>query len=641
MVRKNRYHTLWRSTYNIIPKDLIFVDTETDERKHKEKIKFDKNKLRQREERYVKKLKFRLGCFIHWNTEDNTKKEVSFKNKNVFWDYLDKLDLNEVTVLAHNTEFDFKILDGYNQLIRKRNYELDNIYIEGKVFIMSVVKENKKIIFLDTFNYCPTSLDKMGESIGLKKTKVDFDYVTDEALNAYCMNDTRIIQLFMEKFLKFLSDNELGGLRSTISGCAFNSFCKRFYDPKKIPIMIHNHPLAVPLERESYKGGLCDCLKVGEYKEHLYKLDINSMYPYIMKKYRSPIKHIFYSRDIFEFDLKDKLLKELRSNRYQVIAKIECYLPYNKAHLLTRFKYDKQEKNGFLYGTFTTVLTTPELHYLLKHGKILKVYELSVYRCDFINTEYVDFFYNERLKAIDKGDDAYNLLAKLFLNAYYGKWGQKGSSYTRLDELMPDFDFMRLNVNTVDEKYTGIQFGNVVYKIAPTNVSSFDSFVAIASFITSYARMYLITLMEKAGKNNSYYMDTDCLIVNKTGFDRLKNYIDFSDNKVLGKLELEGESDYSCFYRPKYYEFGEELKCKGVRKDHTVLEENDDFLWVEQEQFQKFKTAFKEGSYDHQKIIEIDKLMSKKYNKGRVIDNIVYPFHVSDVVIKPFVITDM
>ena len=623
---KNKFHKLRKAYFKYTPDNLIFVDTET-----KEKIisKTEKN------------LEFYMGWFIHWNREDNSKKEVYFQDKHIFWDYIESLDLNNVYVFAHNTEFDFKVLDGYNILLREKGYSIKNIYMEGKVFILVVEKDDKLIYIYDTFNYCPVSLESMGISIGLHKGQVDFRIATDEQLKEYCLNDTRITQLFIENFIKFLEDNNLGGLRGTISSCAFNSFRQRFYNVKEKPIYIHNHNLAIKLERESYKGGICDCMKIGIHNEKLWKLDFNSMYPAIMRETDSPTKLLFYSRDNNKFDLGLRLNKELKEDKNLIIGRVNIYLPYNKAHLLTRFKLDKEKKNGFLWGTYDTVLTTPELLYVKKYGKINHVYELSIYEKANINAEYVDFFYNKRLESITKGDYAGNLMCKLFLNSYYGRWGMKGSTYNLLDEDNKDFDFNRLHLLKDGESSVLLQFGHRVYHIKPSLDNAYDSFVAIASFITAYARMKLIKVMNHARQENVFYMDTDCLIVNEKGFNRLKSYIDFSDDKILGKLEIEGVCDHAEFYKPKYYIFDDDLKCKGVRKKHRLIEENKEFIRIEQEQFQKYKMAFKTGSYNTQKVILIEKKMSKIYNKGKIIDGSVFPFHVDDVQIDKFNILDL
>lgn len=625
--RKNCFHELRKSYFQRIPNDFIFVDTETFETEITSKVKH---------------LKLKLGWLIHWDRLTGEKKEIYFETKKKFWNYIDNLEIDNLYLFAHNTEFDFKILDGYTEMILKRQYTIKNIYIEGKVFILSLEKDGKQINIYDTYNYCPTTLKIMGKSIGLEKAEIDFKYCTKNKLKEYCLNDTRIIQLFMEKFILFLQNNNLGGLKATISSCAFNGFRNRFYDRKNNPILIHAHNLAIKLERDSYKGGLCDCIKVGTYNAKLYKLDVNSMYPYIMSETKSPVQLIFYSRDKFEYDLRKKLYKELKGDNI-VIARIRGKIDYSRAHLITRFKVEKESKNGFLWGEYDTVLTTPELLYLQRHGKILDVYELSVYRSSYINKDYVDFFYKERLK-FRKGKDkneAFEMMCKLFLNSIYGKWGQKGSNYILLTENAPTIDFIRLScISPQGERYVAMQFGRRIYKIKQSTENSFDSLVAIASLITAHARMYLIKLLNQARRENCYYMDTDCLIVNEAGFSRLKKYIDFSDNKILGKLEIEGISEHSTFYKPKYYIFSDVMKCKGVRKNHKVKKETKNYLKVEQEQFQKFKTAFNENTYNLQKITLIQKQMSKIYNKGVIIDGSIYPYHADDVEIEKFDILD-
>jgi len=83
-------------------------------------------------------------------------------------------------------------------------------------------------------------------------------------------------------------------------------------------------------------------------------------------------------------------------------------------------------------------------------------------------------------------------------------------------------------------------------------VEASNSFVAIASFVTAYARCYLWELIEKAGEENVLYMDTDSLFVTKKGYENLKDYL---DNKELGKLKLEDVTEDLTIWGAKLYKF--------------------------------------------------------------------------------------
>ena len=76
-----------------------------------------------------------------------------------------------------------------------------------------------------------------------------------------------------------------------------------------------------------------------------------------------------------------------------------------------------------------------------------------------------------------------------------------------------------------------LHIGNKIVRIDNTDSNAFDSFVAIASLVTAYARMYLVDLILKVGRENLYYVDTDSLIINKESLIKLERKL-FEESKV-------------------------------------------------------------------------------------------------------------
>ena len=117
-------------------------------------------------------LTFKLGCSIIWNRKDNTKKENTFYNVSTFWNNLEScfsIENRDLIMFAHNTQFDFKMLDGFNQLFN-REWILKSHYVKHKTFILVFRKKfiDGKFINLhigDTMNYVPKKLEQIGLSV--------------------------------------------------------------------------------------------------------------------------------------------------------------------------------------------------------------------------------------------------------------------------------------------------------------------------------------------------------------------------------------------------------------------------------------------------------------------------------------------
>lgn len=592
----------------------LFLDTETN--------------INEKNDQQKQTLK--LGWCIFYDRVQDTHEYFFFDTHLKFWSFVfSKLkQIDYLTIFAHNMDFDYKIINAFRYLIKYKQYKSEKFYIEGHTFIVEFSKNIKTILFLDTMNYVPLSLKKIGESLKIPKLEIDFNKCSTEELKEYCKNDVKIIFEFVKLLLNFLSENDLSKLKPTIGSLALNIFRHRFYSEKNNPIYCHKWIEAEKIERDSYRGGICDCFKiVKDFKEQLYKLDINSMYPYIMKTKMMPTKLIYYGdyKHISEIFLKQELIKKLMSKNKHIIAHVKIKLPVEYSYILVKGKINKEKKSLFVSGEFETVLTTPELLFVYEYGKILNCYRLAIYDKSYIFNEFVDFFYDKRNEFKKDGNEAYSLFCKLILNSLYGKFGQTKIDRTLIND-NADTNKVDKIVAIIDGKRNNIeQFGKYVYLLDKSSENCYDTFVAIPSFVTAYARMYLVDLILKAKRENVFYVDTDCLIVNEIGYSNLSDSI---NEYELGKLKIEGISNDTTIYRPKFYYFNNEKKCKGVKKDAEIIYLNGNVEVYKQLQFQKLKTSMKNHTSNKQIVNNITKIIDKRYDKGIVKDNEVLPYVV-------------
>lgn len=641
----------------------VFVDTES----YNKKISKEKEILT-----------FKLGCAIFWNKQNNVVIPRTYRNVSKFWDNVEAFfnkKNKDVILFAHNTQFDFKMLNGFEELLN-RNWILTSQYVKNKTFILifqKIVSENLTytLHLWDTMNYVSKSLEKIGKSIGFLKLQVDFDNVSNKDLKIYCQRDTEIIFQFIKKLVNFLEINNLTRLKATGSSLSFNAFRHKFYEPieenDKSWIWIHNWKRAIKLERESYRGGITDCFKIGKSKEKLYKLDINSMYASLMKEKLLPYRIIGNFHELNKsvyFKGKRKngysnetlwsFYKIAKENNWDVIVNATVELNKENAYILNNFKDIGFNKSIFTYGKFNITLCSPELEFLENCNTKITIHEINVYQTKLIFKEFVEFFYNVRLKAKRENNKVDDEFCKLMLNGQYGKWGQRKIDYTILERksefykeygkiilLMLDRAIERTGIINFEKEI--VYLGTIVnegelyvvngklYLLKQTKENSYDSFVAISSFITSYARMTLIKYLLIAERKNVYYCDTDSLFVNEIGFNNLKRNGYISETE-LGLLKIESIG-FGRFYAPKFYDFDGERKCKGIKKNSLLLEENDKKAIYEIQSWQRWKTDLKNG-YVNKQIIKITKKESNKlYNKGKIdkFGNVI-PFSIKEII---------
>ena len=612
-------------------------------------------------------LTFKLGCSITWNRTTNIKKENTFYDVSTFWNNLEScfsIENRDLIMYAHNTQFDFKMLDGFNQLLN-RDWLLKSQYVRNKTFILVFRKKHIDGKFFtlhiwDTMNYVPKELKQIGLSVGFPKLEIDFDNVSNKELEVYCKRDTEIIFQFIKKLIEFLEINDLSRLKATAGSLSFNTFRHKFYNPDKDDddsyIYIHDWKRTIKLERESYRGGISDCFKLGTYN-NLYKLDINSMYSLTMKKRELPYKLILYRHESNHSNNSlMKLYKTYRKKGYGVIVKATISLPYDNAYILNRFN---QSKSMFGYGIFKVCLCTPELEFVEKYGKVITIHEINIYKTRKIFTEFVEFFYDFKVRFKKIGNLINEQFCKLYLNTQYGKWGQRAIQYKKLsikDKFIIEYqEVIKLMIKRMKENNPNFNFekeicylGCIVregelyiingklWLLKQTLINSKDSFVAISSFITSYSRMLLIKYLKIAKRKNVCYCDTDSLFVNEFGYQNLKSkgYIDKPNELVLGKLKIEGKGT-GTFYAPKFYDFNEVRKCKGVKTNSVILLENNKKVVYQVDLWSKFKKDLKLGYNNEQLIETTKKTINKFYDKGKVNEfGYIHPYSVKEIEIK-------
>lgn len=608
LIKHLKFHKFRKNDKLNIQDDYIFFDTETKRKNNREC--------------------FELGWLIYYNRKTTVTEKLFFERKNDFFKYvMEKMfQLEHLFIFAHNTDFDIKVLGGIDYFV-KNGYEVKSFYIEGCRYVVKLMKDEKIIEILDTMNYIPLSLEKIGESIGLNKMKIDFNNCTRAYLKEYCLNDCEIVFLFIKKLLDFLEEYELSKLMPTVSSLSLNIFRHKFYDKKydNFPFYVHAWKSVIDLERLSYKGGITDCFKIGNFTDKQYKLDINSMYPYQMKNNYYPSKLLYY-RDITHVK-KETLMKYFKKyiDDKLLIVRCKIYLPKKYSYILTKVTINSEKKSIFLSGTFINTLTTPELKFVQKYGKILEIYNIAIYDKMIIFKDFVDFFVDKKIEFENKGNIAYRLFCKTILNSLYGKFGQTTKTYIPIVNKKYEFSSKYIIDSINDDDYLIMSLGNRTFEINNTGNNSFDSSVSISSFVTAYARMNLVELILKAKRENVYYVDTDSIIVNEKGFNYLKDDIHKTE---LGKLKLEEISNDSTYYRPKYYIFNNVEKCKGVKKNAEKVFEDNDLLVIKQELFSKFNTSMRKKQSDRMMVIDMIKNIDKIYDKGIIKNGIVEPYEI-------------
>lgn len=594
------------------PSNLLFFDTET-------RGEIDKKNMSK------SKHTFFMGYVYATRLEKLHETRIKQSVLNTiadFWAFL-KRRLDERRPLycfAHNLPFDLTILNFWNY-VEQHNLRFDFSVMEDPPCIFLLKINECKVYFIDTMNYWRLPLSEIGKSVGIEKTEMPNDYSRSKEWVSYCSNDVIILKEAIIQLIRFLNENDLGSFGLTTPSIAMKCFKHKFL--KKDTIYIHDNKRCLEIERGSYYGGYTANFFVGQVKKEVFYLDVNSLYPSVMRN-DFPVKLIRY--------MNNPNIKEVRRvyKNKGICAEVEI-LDHDNS-------YPKRVEGKLCYclGHYNTYLCGPELVHAIEHDSIASIYRFAYYDMKPIFKDFVDYFYNLRLRYKQTGNKTYDYFTKLIMNSLYGKFGQQGFRWLKLtrESLMLYYDIMNVpfpdcydkeliepDANWIENKWyaANLDHGIPIRSVHQNIQIKFpvgehhESCPIIAGYVTGYGRSLLHSYIGIAGNDNVFYCDTDSLFVTKRGRDRLIRSNSVSDS-TLGLLKLEGSSKLNEFWGPKDYVFGGKQTLKGIRSNAIMIGDNE----YMQNRFEGLASILKRGGDPFITIEWINKHLTRRYTKGTV-----------------------
>lgn len=375
--------------------------------------------------------------------------------------------------------------------------------------------------------------------------------------------------------------------------------------------------------RKAFYGGRTEVFKT-YYEGEMQYLDINSLYPYVQKTKELPIGIPMCCKE--NSNMTKNISRILKSSSKSKIAQINAliqkprYTDEQIDKVLSRGNLTKEEieyrKNEYkklnkLYNVFIIDLefessnlyipligykndnkfifnnqakrvqiTNFELYKAIElNYKVKKVYEIHLYQSSkTLFNSYINKY--EKIKNQAKKDNNTGMyhLSKLMLNSLWGKFGQRNIQrkcvYLRNKE-----EWVRLIIRERMSKNIRIMNYKEENNLLKVQYDEFCIFTntnaAIATFVTSHARLKLYEGFEAVGLENMIYCDTDSMIFkfnkfNNNQFNQLNNLKNLiGDEFGQWKDETNGDKLVKfCGIGPKSYSFEtksgyRETKCKG------------------------------------------------------------------------------
>lgn len=360
---------------------------------------------------------------------------------------------------------------------------------KGMFYSLVIQFDEKTIVHIyDSLKILPFSVDRIAKGFGLPIQKLEIDYteerevghiLTEKEVN-YLRNDVEIVA----KALHVLFEQDLKKMTQGSNA---------LYDYKKIVGKAFKKWFPIPSYdadiRQAYKGGFtyANPKFVGKDIGEGIVLDVNSLYPSRMYYELLPFGEGVHFEGRYQKDLDYPLYVQMITCNFELkkdhIPTIQ--LKNNLAFVPTEYVTSSEGED------ITLCLTNVDLKLFLDHYDVYNIEFQGGWK--FMGTTgmfkaYIDKWMAVKINASEEGNEAMRTLAKLMLNALYGKFA--------------------LNPK-VQSKIPVIEEGIVKYKLGEEEMRD-PIYIPIGCFVTAYARNVTIRAAQKAF-DRFLYADTDSL----------------------------------------------------------------------------------------------------------------------------------
>lgn len=597
-------HYLKANKATEIPTNLLFVDTESngDERK---RLNYESQRMT-----------FRLGVATHVRLEAGEQRSsvtYRFKSPLEFWKIHRECEVprKPLWCFAHNLHFDLTMLQFWHQLETcwfkvSTKYLQDNLppekqsksyrgtlCLEDSPTFARVLGRMGTCWFVDSLNYFPKGLAKIGEDFGHPKLKWEGFDMQEDALFTYCENDVRILRDAMVSLLLAWQRNDCGQWKATAASLALTNYMHWHCDTREeVPnhtnrfnIRIDKEHPARQLERDAYYGGRIEAFFYGKRPAETqptqrkldyrpppiegpyYLIDVRSLYPAMMALYDFP-----QSRHAYVPECEPAALQTL-CKHYGAVSRV--LIDSGDETYPIRFKGRQIHASG----RFVTELCGWELQRALHSCHVIACGETCLYKMAPLFRDWALHWWDTRRAAELAGDTPNAELAKLIMTSLSGKFAQRPERWADAEEVLCPTRWGQWRVPSLDRQ-SYRQF-RAIGGWAQERVAGEDGphvFPAISGFITSAARERMRWLMSIADPTNTYWIGTDALIVNRHGYDNLDRW-KLIDGGALGKFALHHQADEVEILGSNAYQLGSYFRSAGL---HGKRELGPDGHWKAQ-----------------------------------------------------------
>lgn len=504
---------------------------------------------------------WRVGAAWRWRMglkSGDYAESAHFSTPQKLWEWVtDYCRPGERTVVTcHNLGYDVRIAEAMT-ILPALGWNLEWCNLGSTVSSMTWRGPRGTLVFSDLFTWLPMRLEDIGELVDIPKLDMPTTRAPIEKWRTYCLRDAEIVYRAVSEIAGFIKSQNLGNWQPTGAGMSYATWRHRFMTHR---VLVHDDETALEAERKAMHTGRAEAWRHGELTgETWVEVDLKQAYTQIAAAHELPTKLKWHNGPITLHQY-----RELRE-RFAVLARVEVRtaVPSVPTH--------HGDREIWPCGHFTSWLWDAEIDGLLDEAESVRVLECYMYTREPILSEWAHWVLrlqglpDEVVPPVIKKwvkHTGRTLIGRIALRtAQWEIWGGNPDGATGISHMI-DTETGRVSRMMHAGDRTFMEVGKSEGR---------DSLPQVTGYIMAVCRRWLWEAMKIAGFDNIAHVDTDSLIVNVAGLERLyKAY-----GEGFAKLwQIKSTYDTMHVYGPRNYRGDGVRKVAGVSKRATEVTPN-------------------------------------------------------------------
>lgn len=462
----------------------------------------------------VRTQTWRLAVATRWRDDlkrDRPAEWLTAADPDTLWEWVaDWCRPGKRTILwCHNLAFDLRIARAF-EILPALGFTLEWLNLSRDVSVVSWTSDRGGLTMTDTYTWLPTSLQTIGEELGITKPDLPPGDGEWEEWESRCTADVLITATAVRELIDWVREGDLGMWQPSGAGQASSAWRHRFLHHK---VLCHDDAQAIDAERYAMAAGRAEAWWHGTVPEPRVTVwDLEMAYCRIARD--TSVPRLLY--DVVDTPTPEQYQTAGRWYRRLCDVTVTLTAPVLPVRHGGRVLWP--------VGTFRTVVWDVELDLVDGHGRIDQWHRMWTYRHAPVLAEWAGW-----TMGLITGPDAHHspivrrwakhtsraLIGRLALR--YPVWEPFGDN----PDAWTGTSLYSDGPDTPDSVL--LHIGNQTL-LQGDRVEGSQSLPQITSAIMAECRARVWRAVQAAGPGAVYYMDTDSVMVGQRGDEAMEHY---------------------------------------------------------------------------------------------------------------------